>query len=65
MRGWKLSEEKTKWYVEQLAKNGMTVAPPSPVLAADLKKIGETMTAEWTKQTGPEGQAVVDAYKKM
>ena len=64
-RGWKLSEEKTKWYLEQLAKNGMTVAPPSPPLAGELKKIGDTMTAEWTKQAGSDGQAVVDAYKKM
>ena len=64
-RGWKLSEEKTKWYLEQLAKNGMTVAPPSPAFAAELKKIGETMTSEWIKQAGPDGQAVVDAYKKM
>src|SRR5207249_10380377 len=53
-RGWKLSEEKTKWYLEQLAKNGMTVAPPSPPLAGELKKIGDTMTAEWTKQRSEE-----------
>ena len=64
-RGWKVSQEKTKWYLEQLAKNGMTVAPPSPVFAADLKKIGDTMTSEWIKQAGPDGQAVVDVYKKM
>jgi TRAP-type C4-dicarboxylate transport system substrate-binding protein len=64
-RGWRVSEEKTKWYLEQLAKNGMTVAPPSPPFAAELKKIGDTMTAEWTKQAGQDGQAVVDAYKKM
>ncbi|HEY2862464.1 MAG TPA: TRAP transporter substrate-binding protein [Casimicrobiaceae bacterium] len=64
-RGWKTSEEKTKWYLEQLAKNGMTVAPPSPALAGELKKIGDTMTAEWVKQAGPDGQAVIDAYKKM
>jgi TRAP-type transport system periplasmic protein len=64
-RGWKLSEEKTKWYLEQLAKNGMTVAPPSPPFAGELKKIGDTMTSEWTKQAGPDGQAVVDAYRKM
>ncbi len=64
-RGWKVSEEKTKWYLEQLAKNGMTVAPPSPALTGDLKKIGDTMTSEWTKQAGPDGQAVVDAYRKM
>jgi len=64
-RGWKISQEKTKWYLEQLTKNGMTVAPPSPAFAADLKKIGDTMTSEWIKQAGPDGQAVVDAYKKM
>jgi TRAP-type C4-dicarboxylate transport system substrate-binding protein len=64
-RGWKLSEEKTKWYLEQLAKNGMTVAPPPPAFAAELKKIGDTMTSEWIKQAGADGQAVIDAYKKM
>ena len=31
-RGWKLSEEKTGWYPDQLKKNGMNVAPPSPQL---------------------------------
>ena len=64
-RGWKVSEEKTKWYKDELVKNGMTIAPPSPALSADLKKIGETMTGEWAKQAGPDGQAMVDAYKKM
>jgi TRAP-type C4-dicarboxylate transport system substrate-binding protein len=64
-RGWKISQEKTKWYLEQLAKHGMTVAPPSPALAAELKKIGKTMTAEWIKQAGPDGQAIIDAYEKM
>ena len=63
-RGWKISEEKTKWYLEQLTKNGMTVAPPSPTLAADFKKIGDTITAEWLKTSGADGKAVVDAYKK-
>ena len=64
-RGWKTSEEKTKWYLEQLAKNGMMVAPPVPAFAGELKKIGDTMTSEWTKQAGPDGQAIVDAYRKM
>ena len=63
-RGWKISEEKNKWYLEQLAKNGMTVTPPSPQLKADLMKIGDTMTAEWMKTAGPDGQAIVDSYRK-
>jgi len=63
-RGWKTSEEKTKWYTEQLAKNGMNVVQPSAQLKADFRKVGETMTSEWMKTAGPDGQAIVDAYKK-
>jgi TRAP-type C4-dicarboxylate transport system substrate-binding protein len=64
-RGWKVSEEKTKWYLEQLVAKGMTIAKPSAQLSADLRKIGEQMTAEWLKKSGADGQAVVDAYRKM
>jgi TRAP-type C4-dicarboxylate transport system substrate-binding protein len=64
-RGWKIAKEKTDWYVDQLKKNGMTVEPPSPTLKADMKKIGDTMTSEWVKQAGADGQAIIDAYKKM
>jgi TRAP-type C4-dicarboxylate transport system substrate-binding protein len=63
-RGWKTSEEKNKWYLEQLARNGMNVAPPSAQLKTDFKKIGDTMTGEWLKSAGPDGQAIVDAYRK-
>ncbi len=63
-RGWKISEEKNKWYLEQMAKNGMNVAAPSAQLKADFKKIGDTMTAEWMATAGPEGKAIVDAYRK-
>jgi TRAP-type C4-dicarboxylate transport system substrate-binding protein len=63
-RGWKTSEDKTKFYLEQLAKNGMTVAAPSAALKADLKKVGDTMIGEWQKTAGAEGQAILDAYRK-
>jgi len=63
-RGWKTSEEKNKWYLDELRKNGMNVAAPSPQLKADFRKIGETMTAEWMKTAGADGQAIVDAYRK-
>jgi TRAP-type transport system periplasmic protein len=63
-RGWKTSEEKTKWYLEQLQKNGMTVAPPSAQLKFDFQKIGATMTEEWLKTAGADGKAIVDAYRK-
>ena len=63
-RGWKTSEEKNKWYLEQMAKNGMNVAAPSAQLKSDFRKIGETMTAEWMSSAGADGKAVVDAYRK-
>ena len=63
-RGWKTSEEKNKWYLEQLAKNGMKVEAPSAALKSDLKKVGEVLTAEWVKTAGAEGQAILDAFAK-
>ena len=63
-RGWKTSQEKTAWYVEQLQKNGMTVAQPSAQLKGDFQKIGQTMTEEWLKTAGADGKAIVDAYRK-
>jgi TRAP-type C4-dicarboxylate transport system substrate-binding protein len=63
-RGWKVSEEKNKWYQEQLAKNGMTVAPPPAQLQKDFVKIGDTLREEWLKTAGPDGKAVLDSYRK-
>ena len=63
-RGWKTSEEKNVWYKEQLVKNGMKVEAGSEQLRSDFKKIGLTMIADWTTQTGAEGQAIIDAFRK-
>ena len=43
----------------------MTVEPPSPALKAGFQKVGEQLTADWLKKAGADGQALVDAYKKM
>jgi TRAP-type C4-dicarboxylate transport system substrate-binding protein len=64
-RGWKLGPEKAEWYVKELKAKGMKVEPPGPELKAGLKKIGEQLTDDWLKKAGPDGKAVVDAYKKM
>ncbi|THF63296.1 TRAP transporter substrate-binding protein [Pseudothauera rhizosphaerae] len=63
-RGWKLSEEKTAWYVDQLKTNGMKVLPPSDALRADLLQVGERMAAEWVEKAGADGQAILAAYRK-
>jgi TRAP-type C4-dicarboxylate transport system substrate-binding protein len=64
-RGWKASEDKNGWYLDQLKQKGMTIVKPAPQLTADLKKVGDTMLQDWLKKAGPEGQAAVDAYRKM
>ena len=64
-RGWALSKTKNAEYLELLKKNGMTIVPPSAQLTSEMKKVGDTMLKEWLEKAGPEGQAVVDAYKKM
>ena len=64
-RGWKVSEEKTNWYLGELKKQGMTIYPPSAQLKADMKKIGDVMIGDWTKKAGAEGQQVIDAFRKM
>jgi TRAP-type C4-dicarboxylate transport system substrate-binding protein len=63
-RGWATSEKKNDEYLKELAAKGMKIAAPSAALSAELKKVGATMTAEWLKQAGPDGQAVVDAFLK-
>ena len=64
-RGWALSKQKNGEYAELLTKNGMHIMKPSAQLTADMKKVGDIMLKEWLQKAGPEGQAVVDAYKKM
>lgn len=64
-RGWALSQQKNGEYIELLKKNGMNIVTPSPQLKSDMAKVGGTMLKEWLEKAGPEGQAVVDAYKKM
>jgi TRAP-type transport system periplasmic protein len=65
VRGFALSKTKNTEYIELLKKNGMNIVAPSPALTSDMKKVGDTMLKEWLEKAGPEGQAVVDAYKKM
>ncbi len=62
-RGWAKAEELANWYVEELAKNGMTVGPAGDQLKADFMAIGETMTGEWLTKAGDAGKAAIDAYK--
>ncbi len=63
-RGWKMSAEKNDWYKAELTKKGMKILAPSAKLAADLKQVGTIMLADWEKKAGPDGQAIINAYRK-
>lgn len=64
-RGWKMWQDKAQWYLDQLAAKGMKIAPPSKALADGFKKVGAQLTEDWLKKAGTDGQAIVEAYKKM
>ncbi len=63
-RGWKISEEKNDFYKKALAEKGMKILPPAPKLTADFQQVGGIMLEDWVKKAGPEGKAIIDAYRK-
>lgn len=64
-RGWAASRVKDAAYIKDLAKNGMATGLPTDDIRDGLNKIGVTMTEEWLKTAGPEGKAIIDAYRKL
>jgi TRAP-type C4-dicarboxylate transport system substrate-binding protein len=64
-RGWKLSEEKTGWYVDQLKQKGMSIDKPSEQLTADMRKVGNVMLAEWLRKSGADGKKIIDQYRAL
>ena len=62
-RGWELSKQREQAANKLLADNGMTVAAPDAALMGALGKIGETISAEWLKAAGADGEAILKAYR--
>ncbi len=63
-RGWTVSKAKNNEYLELLRKNGMTIVQPTAQLRADMKKVGDAMLQEWLQKAGPDGQTLVNQYRK-
>jgi TRAP-type C4-dicarboxylate transport system substrate-binding protein len=63
-KGWADSRKVMTDTTAALRANGMTVSPPSAALKADLQRVGQTMLQEWLKNAGPDGQRLIDVYKK-
>ena len=64
-RGWAASKKANAETLDKLKAAGMNILQPSAQLKADMKKVGDTMLKEWLDKAGPEGQQLVDAYRKM
>ena len=63
-RGWRTSEQKDGEYLQELATRGMKIDARADALKAELKVVGDRMTADWLATAGPDGRAVIDAYRK-
>jgi TRAP-type C4-dicarboxylate transport system substrate-binding protein len=64
-RGWKMSEERNAWYVEQLRAKGMTIVVPSDALLSDLRRAGNAMLADWLRRNGADARKMIAAYRLM
>lgn len=63
-RGRRVAEERTNWFLKELAAKGMKVQAPSPAFKDGLAKVGEQLTADWLRKAGADGQAVISAFKR-
>ncbi|MBL8318623.1 MAG: TRAP transporter substrate-binding protein [Burkholderiaceae bacterium] len=63
-RGVAASKKANGESLDKLKAGGMQILPPSAALVADMKKNGDVMLKEWLDKAGPDGKALVDAYRK-
>lgn len=63
-RGWDVSRVENQKLKETMASKGINIMEPSPKLVGELATIGRTISDEWAKRAGTDGQAVLDAYRK-
>ena len=63
-RGWKRMRDYTTESLATLRTNKMTVYEANPAFKAELTKMGETMLTEWLAKSGPDGQAIIGAFRK-
>ena len=63
-RGWATSRTKDAANIKELGKNGMITGIPSEEVRNGMNLIGDTMTKEWMAAAGPEGIAIIEAFKK-
>lgn len=63
-RGWAMSREQTSKLTQTMADKGMVVGNLSEKLSSEMHAIGQTMTEEWLKKAGADGQKLLDVYRQ-
>jgi TRAP-type C4-dicarboxylate transport system substrate-binding protein len=61
-KGWEMGRKLAVEDTDTLKKNGMIVAEPTEKLQSEMRAIGKTMVAEWLKESGETGTAIIEAY---
>jgi TRAP-type C4-dicarboxylate transport system substrate-binding protein len=64
IRGLAASKKANVASLDALKAGGMQILPPPAPLTSDMKKVGDTLLKEWLTKAGPEGQQLVDAFRK-
>ena len=64
MRGWEMSKKETAEKIAIMKENGMNIVTPSAELMDGLKKVGDSMLAEWKEAAGKDGEALLQGYMK-
>jgi len=64
VRGLAASKKANTESLDKLKAGGMQILPPPAALTADMKKVGDTMLKEWLDKAGPEGQQLLDGFRK-
>jgi TRAP-type C4-dicarboxylate transport system substrate-binding protein len=63
VRGKELAKQAEVVQSDRLREKGMLLPAPSEQIMAELKTIGETLTAEWVQRAGPEGVQMLEKYR--
>lgn len=62
-RGWQMARDVTIEDTHVLAEKGMRMMQPDETLQRELHDVGRVLAEEWRKETGAQGQQILDALQ--
>jgi TRAP-type transport system periplasmic protein len=62
-RAWSMAAEADETALSRMRERGMQVMEMSPALAESLREPARVLTEDWLQRAGPEGRALLDAYR--